>query len=295
MVRFFSKSFCCFSLASLCLMIGPALWSASVVAQGSREGSSADSAQVRKQFAFEVVSIHPHQPGSEPLNRQYMPDGYKTSFTLEDVIMQAYIPGPFKQLTSKILNAPAWIDDLYDIDARVAPEDVAAWQQAQDGYHLDSELLHSALQAVLRERCNLALHITPVEVPYLNLVVGKQGAKLKDTVPGAVKPVMRKTMALGKGFYIENNGKRQYVGVSMEELTLSLMRLTQDIPVQNKTGLTGRYDFTLPWFDYTHYPNSEIGDPLDRMPIAGIGLMLKPGKGPGFIINIDHIERPSPN
>ena len=276
-------------------MIGSALLSVPAAAQGSREGSSAKSAQAGKQFAFEVVSIRPHQPGSDLLNTQYMPDGYKSSFRLEDVILQAYIPGPWKQLTSKILNAPAWIDDLYDIDARVAPEDMAAWQQAQNGYHLDSELLHSALQAALRERCKLALHITPIEVPYLNLMVGKRGARLKNTVPGAVKPVMGKTYALDKGFYIEDNGERRFVGVSMQELTLSLMRLTQDIPVQDKTGLTGRYDFTLPWYDNKNYPDSEIGDSLGRMPISSIGLMLQRGKGPGFLINIDHIERPSPN
>jgi len=291
----FSTTFWRFSLASLCLMVGSAFWSSHAAAQGSHEGSSVNSAPIKKQFAFEVVSIRPHQPGSAFLNTQYMPDGYKSSFRLEDVILQAYIPGPWKQLRSKILNAPVWIDDYYDIDARVAQEDMTAWQQAQNGYYSDSELLHSAWQAALRERCNLALHLTPIEVPYLYLMVGKHGAKLRDTVPGAVKPVIGKTMRLGEGFYIEDNGQRRFVGVSMEEFTLSLMQLTQKYSVQDKTGLTGRYDFTLPWYDYVHHPTSEIRDPLDRMPINSIGLMLKRGKGPGFIINIDHIEKPSPN
>jgi uncharacterized protein (TIGR03435 family) len=85
----------------------------------------------------------------------------------------------------------------------------------------------------------------------------------------------------------------------MEELANSLMVLNNaqmnnnSPPIQDKTGLTGRYDFTLPWYDYNHYP--EISDPLDRMPITSIGLMLQRGKGPGFLINIDHIEKPSPN
>ena len=290
----FNTKYCRFSWEIL-LMIGPALLSVPASAQVSREGGSAKSAPIKKQFAFEVVSIRPHQPDSEPFPTQYMPDGYKASFRLEDVILQAYIPGPWKQLTSKILNAPIWIDDWYDIDARVAPEDMTAWQQAQNGYHLDSELLHSAWQAVLKERCNLSLHLTTIEMPYLNLMLGKHGAKLKETVPGAVKPVSGKTWRLGEGFYIEDNGERRFVGVSMEEFTLSLMQLNQKYPVQDKTGLTGRYDFTLPWYDYVHHPNNEIRDPLDRMPISSIGLMLKQGKGPGFIINIDHIEKPSPN
>jgi len=31
------------------------------------------------------------------------------------------------------------------------------------------------------------------------------------------------------------------------------------------------------------------------MPLTGAGLMLKSGKGPAFVINIDHIDRPDPN
>jgi uncharacterized protein (TIGR03435 family) len=104
-----------------------------------------------------------------------------------------------------------------------------------------------------------------------------------------------KTSAAGKGFFIQDNGKRQFVGVSMDDLAIALMRLTKDYPVQDKTGLTGRYDFTLPWLDYQQYPASEIGNPLDRMPLTSVGLMLELGKGPGFIIDIDHIEKPSPN
>jgi uncharacterized protein (TIGR03435 family) len=295
-MRSFSKLLWRFSLASLCLMTGPALLSVPAATQASREGNSADSTQTRKQFAFEVVSIRPHKPGAEMFDTQYLPNGYKASFRLEGAIMQAYISGPFKQLSSKILNAPAWVaDDWYDIDARVAEEDMAAWQQAQGGIDsIDSELLHSALQTVLKERFKLVLHISQTELPYLDLTVDKHGAKLKDTVPGAVKPVVRKTYGLGRGFYIENNGQRQFVGVSMDEFSRVLMRLTDHL-VQDKTGLTGRYDFTLRWYGYQQNPASEISNPLDRMPINSIGLTLKPGRGPGFIIDIDHIERPDPN
>jgi uncharacterized protein (TIGR03435 family) len=97
---------------------------------------------------------------------------------------------------------------------------------------------------------------------------------------------------LGKGFYIQANGERQFVGVSMEEFTRTLAKLDKDHSVQDKTGLTGRYDFTLPWYDSDDNPSS---DPLGRMPITSIGLKLKLGKGPGFIINVDHIEKPDPN
>jgi uncharacterized protein (TIGR03435 family) len=258
-------------------------------AQDRTKGSSANSAQAKKQFAFEVVSIRLHKPGTELVGTEYLPNGYKGSFTLESAIMRAYLPG---QLSTKTLNAPDWVGtDWYDLDARVADEDMAAWQQAKGGPDsIDSELLHSAWQALLKERFKLAFHITPVEVPYLNLMVGKSGAKLHGTVPGAIKPVRGKSSSLGKGFYIDDNGNRQFVGVSMDELARGLMRLSRELPVQDKTGLTGRYDFTLPL-----YPASEMSNPMDRMPLTSIGLGLKPGKGPGFIVDIDHVERPDPN
>jgi len=276
-------------------MIGSALFSALASAQGSSEGTSANTAQVGRPFEFEVFSIRPHQPGAEPLNLQYLPDGYTATVSLGYAIKLAYIPRPGPPFSSvTILHAPDWVgSDWYDIDARVAPGDMAAWQQSRDVY--DSELLHRALQAALKERCKLAFHMTRVEVPYWNILVNKRGAKLRETVPGAVKPVVGKTSAAGKGFFIQDNGKRQFVGVSMDDLAIALMRLTKDYPVQDKTGLTGRYDFTLPWLDYQQYPASEIGNPLDRMPLTSVGLMLELGKGPGFIIDIDHIEKPSPN
>jgi uncharacterized protein (TIGR03435 family) len=81
----------------------------------------------------------------------------------------------------------------------------------------------------------------------------------------------------------------------MEEFAEFLTWMSQDNPVQDKTGLSGRYDFTVPWYDYRRYPNSEFSNPLSRVQIKDIGLTLKPGKGPAYIYTIDHIERPEPN
>jgi uncharacterized protein (TIGR03435 family) len=281
--------------AVLCLVTCSLVISLTAVAQGDGpDGNSANRAHARKEFSFEVLSIRPHSPRSKLLDTQYLPDGYHASFNLNDAIMQAYVPQWYLRFSSKIVDAPDWVShDWYDIEARVAPEDVAAWQQAQDG--VDSELLRSALQAAFRERFKLALHMTPIEVPCLNLMVSKRGAKLKDTVPGAIKPIGGKTYTLGKGFYIQDNGKRQFVGVSMDDFARYLTRLNKGHVVQDRTDLTGRHDFTLPWYDDEHNPSTEVSNPLDLMPITSIGLMLKSGKGPGIIIDIDHIEKLAPN
>jgi uncharacterized protein (TIGR03435 family) len=256
-----------------------------------------DSSQPSKHFAFEVVSIRPHKPGTDLLDLKYLPNGYRASVYLEGAIKQAYLPHGYVSSASKILNAPDWLtDSFYDIDARVAPEDMAAWQRALTGPDAhDSELLHSAFRAVLADRFKLALHVTAVDVPYRNIVVAKHGARLQPTIPGAIKPISGKTSAAGAGFFINENGKRQFVGVSMDDLANVLMRLDRTLPVQDKTGLTGRYDFIVPWYGPRDHPSSEIPNPLDRMPLTGVGLELKSGTGPGFVINIDHIERPDSN
>jgi uncharacterized protein (TIGR03435 family) len=275
------------------VLVGAAVWCGSAGAQDGRGGSSANSAQAKKPFAFEVFSIRPHKPGTATIDRQYTPDGFRVSWPLQYVILMAYVPQPGLRYSVTLLHFPEWLtEDWYDIDARVAPEDMAAWQKAGPDIY-ESEPLRSAMRAALEERCKLTLHITPVELPYWNIVVGKHGATLKETVPGAIKPVPGKTSVAGKGFHIDDGGKRQFVGVSMQDLALVLMRLTHDYPVQDKTGLTGRYDFTLPWYDYRQFP--EISEPLDRMPMTSVGLMLERGKGPGYTIDIDHIERPSAN
>ncbi len=110
-------------------------------------------------------------------------------------------------------------------------------------------------------------------------------------MPGAVKIVPGKTSKLGDGFDIQQDGSERFVGVSMTGLASRLIRAAGgQILIEDKTGLSERYDFTLPW--YTEDPE---GTGLDRMPISSIGLALKPGKAPITVINIDHIERPDAN
>jgi uncharacterized protein (TIGR03435 family) len=70
-------------------------------------------------------------------------------------------------------------------------------------------------------------------------------------------------------------------------------------PVVDKTGLKGKYDFTL------HYHDARLSDrsaddqdptpPLDMAIQDQLGLKLEPAKGPIQLLVIDHIEKPSEN
>jgi uncharacterized protein (TIGR03435 family) len=279
------------AIVFLGLVVGAAFASVSASAQVSRQDGWGGGDG--RQYEFEVFSLKPHKPGTDLVDRQFTPDSYRATVTLEYLIKLAYTSRPELPFSSlEVVHTPDWVsNDWYDIAVKVAPRDMATWQQASGLY--DSEFLHFALRSALKECCKLALHMTPVEIPYWDIVVGKHGAKnLQEAIPGTVKPVPGKTSVAGKGFYIQDNGKRQFVGVSMADLATVLMRLTKDYPVQDKTGLPGRYDFTLPWYDPQQYPANEISNSLDRMPIKSVGLGLEMGKGPGILIDVDHIERP---
>lgn len=214
-----------------------------------------------------------------------------SGMSIAAMIRLAYTPKRgFTNLSTEIRSAPDWMNtDLYDLDARVAPDDQATWQKAQNG--VDSELAHRALLTALKDRSQLAVHITSDSRSCLDLVVSPHGAKLQPAAPGPPKIVLGKTVGRGQGIEIfAQSDARQFVHVSMSELAQRLTILADgQIFVQDKTGLTGRYDFTLPW-----YQDPQIVG-LDRMPLTGTGLMLKPDKMPIIVINIDHIEKPDAN
>lgn len=62
------------------------------------------------------------------------------------------------------------------------------------------------------------------------------------------------------------------------------------IPVRDKTGLTGRYDFTI-----TELPRDPDENGVYRYSLKHLGLAIRRGTEQRPALVIDHIERPSPN
>ena len=91
---------------------------------------------------------------------------------------------------------------------------------------------------------------------------------------------------------------------TMTELAQSLQSAVLDRPVVNRTGIEGRYDFTLDWLpDETQF--ASFGPP-QQLPDNGkpniydafqqqLGLKLERAKVPADVIVIDKLERPSEN
>jgi uncharacterized protein (TIGR03435 family) len=124
------------------------------------------------------------------------------------------------------------------------------------------------------------------EVAVYELVVAKGGLKLKEATPNeAAKRYMRS----------QDEGKIDSVSMP---LTAMLPMLNTEVgrPVVDKTGLAGKYDFTLDFL-----PTAKAGtDQSGRASIftaieEQLGLKLKPAKELMDVLVIDDVERAEAN
>ncbi len=167
----------------------------------------------------------------------------------------------------EILKTPAWIDDFYDIRARVSDTDLKAWQSQSS----DHELLHSALRAALKERCNLAIHEQPSKAATFDLVIAKHGPRLKATSPEAAVPGGKKLPGGGVMLvHADSMPAKAFYGATLQDLVDFLSTVSTKIPVRDKTNLLGRYDFTL-----LQIPTAPNEDRVFNYPVDRLGLQIK--------------------
>jgi uncharacterized protein (TIGR03435 family) len=294
MSRKFRKNFRCLPLVSAGLIA--VLLSSTVAAQDSNRtytNNSVSNPGTKKQIRFEVISIRPSTDRGLEGAPFVTQDGFTETANLYILIQMAYNPmnGWFWN-ASHVLHLPAWATrELYRIDARVAQEDLPAWQ-SQNGEVTD--ITRVALRAALKERCNLTVNVIPTEVPYLDLVVDKHGARLSESKPINIKQ-FKGVSVLGKGFFYDVDGKRHYIGVTMKEFAQYLMRISSGNLIQDKTGLDGRYDFVLPFYSDVDTSDNGTESPVDHMPLKDIGLTLRRGTGPSYLLDVVSINKPDAN
>jgi len=240
-------------------------------------------------FRFELCSIRLEPRGQQP-SPGLTPGGYRATLTLREAVLMAY--GPVSTLmwnTVNLLNAPNWFyADRYNIDARVAQADLRAWQ-SQGG---ERELLRLALRTELKERFKLVIREQPSKEKMFELVVRKGGPKLKAAARGSTPPAVSVKLANG-GFMTPIGSGTDgwtFYGATMLDLAQYLTMSTVVIPVRDRTGLTGSYDF----------PVRRIATPDEEEQVYGhvigpLGLELKPGTEIRSALVVDHVERPTPN
>jgi len=257
-----------------------------------------------KPLAFDAVSIKPAQPG-ENGHVGFGPTGYTSAgLPLIAAIVTAYFPFNAADRNT-LVGAPDWVSkDVWDIETKVAPEDLGAYQKGPTHFFTGADSPgQQMLQAMLADRCKLIAHRVPAETDGYILALDKRGAKLKEAAPDEPRPDHGQPMPEGGYLVPYQRGDVPHVsfyGVTLAELAVHLRGMGGGLIV-DRTGLTGRYDFTLTWLssgpDEQHEGafSFDDPDPLSHWNFAALGLRAERANVPTTHLVIDHIERPSEN
>jgi uncharacterized protein (TIGR03435 family) len=247
---------------------------------------------------FEVASIRPVPPGTPYGGMRGGPGTSNPgqivyeSTTLRAVTARAYGVQRFQVI------GPPWIDqERFDITAKVPPNTTT--QQFQ--------LMH---QRLLADRFKLELHRENRTATAYEMTIAKAGLKMKESpaqetplpAPGAFPP----SAPVGSGLMVnDSEGKIELRGerVTMRQIIVWLTDQT-DRPIVDKTGLTGRYDFTMLWTPGNEAATSDaspgagtgivygdVGDTVYSALEKYLGLKLVSRKNQVEMLVIDHLER----
>jgi bla regulator protein BlaR1 len=266
-----------------------------------------------KPLAFDVVSIREDNSASTPQSPAHngpTPDGYHMKdVPLLAVIQTAYLPseGGLTFRPNRITGLPAWAfnEIRYDIDARISEADLPRWKDPA----LQSAMLRAMLQAMLADRFKFVVHRETKEGPIYEMTVGRKSPEFRPSEATTLDDIRKKhpdAVTLRSGTIVTtgpNPGQQTLFGVTMPDLGTFLSTLVGR-PIQDKTGLTGRYDITYQM--ELHSPPQEDGGTAPPPPdfyssqISTVvqdqlGLKLSAAKGSVESLVIDHVEPPSAN
>jgi uncharacterized protein (TIGR03435 family) len=238
-------------------------------------------------YTYEVVSIHPSQPGQ---GRTFF-RGYRTqNATAMQLLAWAYRVHDYQ-----IAAAPGWatsnrFDVTFTPDGKEASPG-PGMGMAQAGAWMDRN--RQRMQAILRDRFGLVLRLETHELPTYALVLAKGGHKLSppSDIPG---PLF--------GFSGGVSGPRITARNATIKMLIDSLSQQLDRTVIDDTGLSGQYDFKLEWT-----PDPSLQAPPNENAIAAggpsiftalteqLGLRLESRKGPVPVYVIEKIEKPGEN
>jgi uncharacterized protein (TIGR03435 family) len=257
-----------------------------------------------KALAFDVVSIRPSGKGGMG-GFKILPDGYQAKgMSLANTILLAYFPAPSFKHSDELKRKPEWVDsELYDIEAKVSPSDLAEWQSLNQNMMQTAPMLQRMLRAMLADRFQLKIHNVPTQVDGYVLRLSKHALKLEQerTDGPSTAPGMQ-LLDGGKAVSSLKDGLPvwEFYGTSMRAL-VGFLSFSVNGPIVDGTGLQGKYHFILSTLDSgpsaSEPADGMASDPESVVPldIAELGLKLVKTKVAADSWVIDSIQRPSPN
>ena len=229
-------------------------------------------------------------------------------FTLINIPFETLILGAYQLQRYQLQGAPSWIDERYDIIAKLDP--TIAGRLQPDGHPPTWAL---ALRNLLAERTHLSFHRETRQLPIYALVLarrdGKLGPNLREAqadcdalrtqsaaaarsgqpspypantatwIPCGLRTAPGRIVSGGFGF-------AEFLGALSAELGR---------PVLDRTGLSGKWDLFV-----TYAPNNLTAGATPDANAADLftaleeqlGLKLESTRGPADVFVIDRLERP---
>jgi uncharacterized protein (TIGR03435 family) len=234
---------------------------------------------------FEVASVklYPTRPETRmftfgPTEPQV--SGRRVTFraaSMQDLVMFAYSLLDQKQMSSPPgINVPR---EIFEIEAVAPGEGSPGMDQ-----------IRLMTQALLTDRFQLKMHRETAILPVYNLVVGKNGSKLKPSAEDSQPSTQNKNAAAAPdGTY---DFQLEYTHRPVSELVRLLSGAVRDRVILDKTGLTGFYDFNL---QFTANPVDRFGTAQTTAVQEQLGLRLEAAQEPMTVLVIESIQRPSEN
>jgi uncharacterized protein (TIGR03435 family) len=248
-------------------------------------GCVAASGQVEEKLTFEVASVRPSPPVppnggvdfGPPRGGPGTPDPDRISWsyaTLKSILMTAYDVKAYQ------INGPDWLGTgRYDIAAKVSEGATKAQ-------------VTSMWQNLLAERFGVTLHHESKEFRVEELVISNGGHKLTEVEedPSAVMtdapPKLDNGKLSGPGLVtrvsVDSHGAHAISVAKAQPLSKLLEMLGNQLgrPVLDKTGLTGRYDFTIDFtWSMAGIPPPPLLAPPGPEPVAVSTEASEPGTG----------------
>jgi uncharacterized protein (TIGR03435 family) len=231
--------------------------------------------------SFDVASIKRNTTVEPAFTLGFAPGGRFRAVGMDarTLITIAYMQGT-RLYPSQVLGGPGWIgSESWDINAKVSDDLAKA---------MSVPLRAQLLQSLLEDRFKLKLHREIREVQQYELVMARKdralGPQLRRSTANCVaNPTQCETRALPGQFTTTSMG----IGGLAAYLASNVVRTV----VIDKTELVGMFQMTLEWA-----PESAAATDKPSIFTAlqdQIGLKLEPVRGPGEVVVIDHIERPT--
>ena len=280
------------------------------------QSQTQDAAAIK--FEFDVASVKPSNPNAVG---GFMtipgPGAVSDTFSVKNLtpimLIRSACGIPMGAADSRIAGAPSWLSsEKYDVEAKIDSSVVEQLKKLSPDQR--SLAQQHMLQALLADRFKLVIHRETKELPMYTLVIAKNGPKLQESKPEDAPPQDGGRGRGGRGGnWLRMTGRGGPITGHMAAVAdlSELLSVLLGRPVQDKTGLTGKYDFTLQWTpdegqQGPNFPGDSAGASAPAAPESNgpsiftalqeqLGLKLESGKGPVEIIVIDHVERPSGN